>query len=204
MVEPGDVMPYKDLPDGRRAYDYAHINSIQSIAGVIVASFRHFDADYAINASSGDIIWKLGGTPRPESLTVLDDAQHDYPLGGSHYARVLPDGTLTVYDNNTFLTPVPRAVRYQIDLFAKTARLLDEVTESEVPTSGCCGSTERFGDGSYLTSWGGTSIITEVGPTGARHFKLAFDGGLSYRVVPARAGSPSIAGLRAGMDAMGP
>ena len=60
---------WSTLPDGRKAYDYAHINSIEQTGNTIVASFRHFDAVYAINRSTGDIIWKLGGTARPESLT---------------------------------------------------------------------------------------------------------------------------------------
>ena len=176
------VVPVTTLSDGRSAYDYAHINSIQQVGGTIVASFRHLDAVYAINKSSGDIIYKLGGTARPESLTVLDDPQSGLPLGGQHYARVLPDGTLTVHDNNTFLTPGPRVVRYRIDLFAKTAQLLEQVSDPDVASSFCCGSAQRLDDGSWLMSWGGTPIVTEFGPNGARHFELTFSGGISYRV----------------------
>ena len=52
-------------------------------------------------------------------------------------------------------------------------------------------------------SWGGTSIVTEFGPDGARHFELTFCvPGLSYRVAVITGGTPSIADLRAGMDAM--
>jgi hypothetical protein len=195
------VMGFDDLPDGRRAYDYAHINSIQLHAGVVVASFRHFDADYGINWANGSIFWKLGGTQRPESLRILDDAQGDYPFGGPHYARVQPDGSISLYDNNTFLPAAPRVVRYRLDLFAKTARLLDEVTDSEVTTSFCCGSAERLADGSYVTSWGGQPVVTEVGPTGTRRFKLTFSGGFSYRVAVPGPNSPSVQALRVGMDA---
>ena len=197
------AVPVATLPDGRRAYDYAHINSIEQTGNTIVASFRHLDAVYAINRSTGDIIYKLGGTARPESLTVLDDPQSGLPLGGQHFARVLPDGTLTLHDNNTFLTPVPRAVRYRIDLFAKTAQLLEQVSDPDVPTSFCCGSAQRLGDGSWVMSWGGTSIVTEFGPNGARDFELSFSGpAISYRVAVITGGSPSITDLRAGMDAM--
>jgi hypothetical protein len=189
------------LPDGRRAYDYAHINSIQQVGDSIVASIRHFDAVYAIDKPTGDILWKLGGTQRPESLTVLDDPEGSYPFGGQHYARVLPDGTVTVHDNNTLLTGAPRAVRYTIDLTARTARLLEQVADPNVSTSFCCGSAERLGDGSWMMDWGGTPVVTEFGPDGARHFVLNFGLGFSYRATAITGASPSIADLRAGMDA---
>ena len=63
-------------------------------------SFRHLDAVYLINKDDGEIIWKLGGTPTPKSLTVVGDPEAN-PLGGQHFARLLADGTVTVYDNNS-------------------------------------------------------------------------------------------------------
>ena len=196
-------VPVATLPDGRKAYDYAHINSIEETGNTIVASFRHFDAVYAIDRSTGDIIWKLGGTTRPESLTVLDDPQSGLPLGGQHFARVLPDGTLTLHDNNTFLTPAPRAVRYRVDLPTRTARFLEQVNDPHVLSSICCGSAQRLGDGSWVMSWGGNPNVTEFGPNGARDFELTFSlPGFSYRVAVITGGTPSIADLRAGMDAM--
>jgi hypothetical protein len=191
------------LPDGRKAYDYAHINSIQEIGNTIVASIRHFDAVYGIDRSTGNIVYKLGGTPRPESLTVLDDPEGAYPFGGQHDARVLQDGTLTLHDNNSLLTDRPRAVRYRIDLSARTAQLLEQVTDPGVAASPCCGSAERLGDGSWLIDWGGTDVITEFGPDGTRHFQLTFAfPGFSYRVAVITGASPTIADLREGMDAM--
>jgi hypothetical protein len=191
------------LPDGRKAYDYAHINSIEAVGTTIVASIRHFDAVYAIDRATGNILFKLGGTTRPESLTVLDDVEGAYPFGGQHYARVLQDGTLTLHDNRTLLTGPPRAVRYRIDLNARTAQLLEQVTDPEAATSFCCGSAERLGDGSWLMDWGGTQTITEFGSDGARHFELKFAfPGFSYRVAVITGATPTIGDLRAGMDAM--
>jgi hypothetical protein len=50
-------------------------------------------------------------------------------------------------------------------------------------------------------------VISEFGPGGNRHFKLQFTAnagalGMSYRVDPIVGDSPTIADLRAGMDAM--
>ena len=52
---------------------------------------------------------------RNDQARVADrpgDPQWGLPLGGQHFACVLADGTLTMYDNNTYLTAPPRAVRY--------------------------------------------------------------------------------------------
>ena len=82
-------------------YDPYHINSIEPDGDSYIASFRHLDAVYKISKADGSIVWKLGGTPRPESLTVVGDpivAAGD-EFRGQHDARVLGDGTVTVMDN---------------------------------------------------------------------------------------------------------
>ena len=68
-------------PDGRDAFDWAHWNSLQKIGNTLVLSFRHLDAVYAIDMTTSDIIWKLGGTTRPESLTVNGDPESN-PFSG--------------------------------------------------------------------------------------------------------------------------
>ncbi len=195
-----------DLPDGRKAFDWAHLNSIHQVDDTVLLSFRHLDAVYAVDKATGDIIWKLGGTPTDQSLTVVGDDETN-PLGGQHDARLLPDGTVTVYDNNSEEDTPPRGVRYEIDLEAMTATMVESVPDPDIPVSACCGSSTRLSDGSWVMSWGGTRVIGEVGPDGERHFVLTFTEledqfGLSYRVFAVEEGGPSLEDLRAGMDAM--
>ena len=46
-------------------YDLVHWNSIEPDGnGSVIASFRHLDAVYKIDKSTGAIVWKLGGTSR--------------------------------------------------------------------------------------------------------------------------------------------
>ena len=132
------------LTDGRDAFDWAHMNSFQQVGNTVVVSFRHLDAVYAISKSTGEIIWKLGGTHTDKSLTVVGDPESN-PLGGQHFARVLSDGTLTIHDNNTDSGTPPRAIRYRLDLFNRTATLIDSVTDPDVPSSPCCGSADPPG-----------------------------------------------------------
>lgn len=186
--------------------DIIHMNAIEPAGeNAILVSVRHTDAVYKVDKTTGEIIWKLGGTWTPKSLKVLNDPEGAYPFGGQHDVRLLPDGTITVHDNNTGFSSPPRAVRYEIDEANKTATLVEQVTDPLVPSSFCCGSARRSADGSWLMSWGANSLVAEYDAAGQTNFRLKFGGTLfSYRAVPVEDGVLSVSSLRAGMDAMHP
>lgn len=193
------------LPGGRVAYDYAHLNSIQQLPDgkTLIVSIRHMSAVYAIDKQTGRILWKLGGNPSPESLKVIGDPQGQQPFSGQHDARMLPDGTLTVYDNNTLDGDPPRAVHYRINTGNMTATLIDERTNPLAASSGCCGSVAIEPDGSWLMSWANNPLITAVSPAGKQLFALTFPQGyFSYRAQEVPASWLPISDLRAGMDQM--
>jgi PKD repeat protein len=208
--DPGHLTP-DDTPDywyhqvlgGGGPYDIVHLNSVEAHGNEIVFSARHTDAAWGVDRSSGAILWKLGGTPRAESLTVAGDPQGSYPLRGNHDARILGDGTLTLHDNNTGLGLAPRAVHYQLDEQAHTATFLDAASDPEVPMSFCCGSARRTADGGWLVSWGGNPIIGRYAADGTRLFTLDLGNNFSYRSIPVP-DSTTIADVRAGMNAQYP
>ena len=186
--------------------DIVHMNAIEADGeDAVLVSLRHTDAIYKVDKNTGEILWKLGGTWTPKSLNVIDDPEGAYPLGGQHDVRLMPDGTITIYDNNTDQPSPPRAVRYEINEAQKTATLLEEVSDPLVSTSFCCGSARRAADGSWLMSWGGDSLVSEFDPAGQRTFSLGFGGTVfSYRAVPVEDGLLDVSSLRAGMDTMHP
>ncbi len=191
-------------PEG---YDIMHWNSIEPDGRAVVASFRHLDAVYKIRKSTGRIVWKLGGTETSKSLTVKGD-RHIKPLGGQHDARVLPDGTVTVFDNRSSPSSAgdltPEAVRFRIDPKKRTATLLESISDPNVSGSSCCGSARRLPNGDWLIDWGGGKA-TGIGGyqrDGDRTFFLKFDSGFSYRAVPVPDGVVSAQDLRHGMVAM--
>jgi hypothetical protein len=186
--------------------DIVHMNAVQPDGeNAILVSLRHTDAIYKIDKGTGEIIWKLGGTPTTKSLTVVNDPEGSYPFGGQHDVRLLPDGTVSVHDNNTNLAWPPRAVRYRIDEAAMTATLVEELQDPEVTESACCGSARRSPDGSWLMSWGGNSLVTEFNAAQQRVFRLGFGGiAFSYRAMAAPEGALTAEALRTGMDAMFP
>jgi arylsulfotransferase ASST len=188
------------------AYDVYHINSIEPDGDAYALSFRQLDAVYKISRADGSIVWKLGGTNRPESLTVIDDplSTGGDTFRGQHDARVLPDGSVTIHDNGFHpgSTRAPRSVRYSLDPTAKTATLVEEIHDpGTVATPLCCGSARRLPGGDWVMSWGSAGLITELSASGSRVFSLTFDDGLfSYRAHPVLPGVLSQARLREGMD----
>lgn len=186
--------------------DIYHWNSVEPDGDGYVLSFRHLDAVYRIGRGTGAIDWKVGGVSRPESLTVVGDPLSAVStLCGQHDARVLADGTLTVFDDGTGCNRPSRAVRFAIDDTAHTSTLLEDIRDSDGARSGCCGSTRRLPDGDWVTQWGNNPYFTEQTGTGVPVFKLSFTQGLfPYRANPVLPGQLSRAALRAGMDAQYP
>lgn len=185
-------------------FDIAHINSVEPAGDQLVISLRHTDAVYAIDRPDGTIAWKLGGTMRPESLTVVGDPLGTAAFGGQHDARLLADGSLTVHDNGSLRARPPRAVRYAIDTVAGTATLLEQLVDERVGSSFCCGSARRLDGGDWLMSWGGIRVITELASGGRPVLTLRLRDTFSYRAVPVSASLVSRAQLHAGMDAQHP
>jgi len=186
--------------------DIVHMNAIEPAGDdAVLVSLRHTDAIYKVSKDTGEILWKLGGTWTPKSLDVVGDPEGAYPLGGQHDVRLLPDGTITIFDNNTNQPSPPRAVRYEINEANRTATLVEDLTDPLITKSLCCGSARRSGDGSWLMSWGGDSLVGEYEASGQPNFRLGFGGTLfSYRAVPVDNPALNVSSLRAGMDSMHP
>jgi outer membrane protein assembly factor BamB len=185
-----------------QAYDFFHPNAVSLDGKTVLLSLRQTDGVYAIDKTTGDILWKLGGTQTPQSLSVVGDEYGAMPLGGQHDVRVQPDGTVSVFDDATFLDRPPRMARYIIDGNARTATLYQQILDPTVTTSLCCGSARSLANGDWVISWGGDPVVGEYRPDGTLVFRITFDGVFSYRVAPVAPGRLSIGDLRAAMDAL--
>src|SRR5690606_28474153 len=67
-----------------------HYNSVEWTGDGFIISFRHMDAVYKIDRATKDVVWKLGGTDRPESLEVIGDPVFNGggSITGQHDARL--------------------------------------------------------------------------------------------------------------------
>ena len=202
LAESGPWIGFTDLTS-TSPYDIVHLNSLEEDGNGIVFSARHLDAVYRIAdpRGTGDIDWKLGGTNTPDSLRAIDDPLLQTVFSGQHDARILPNGTLTVYNNGTRLGFQPRAVQYRIDKPARTATLINSLRDDQVLNSFCCGSARKLSAGGWAVSWGGDSLIAEYDHSGRRVFALRFPtGGFSYRAVPVTENELLASDIRQGMD----
>lgn len=190
--------------DGREYYDLFHVNSVEEFKGGAVVSVRHADAVYRLSRGGRRVVWKLGGTKRPESLRMPSGFRDEKALSGNHDARVLADGSVTVYDNGSFTARPPRALRFSV--VRGKAELLEEIRYRPATFSFAAGSARRMAGGNWAVSWsGGNSEFVELDRRGRPALSLRFPSGLfSYRVDAVEPGGLKAADLRAGMDAQHP
>lgn len=187
----------RDLP----TFDPVHINSVEPRGeDEVVISTRHTDAVYGIQRSTGEILWKLGGSKTADSLQVIGDPAHKL-LGGQHDARINEDGSLSVYDNGKDRPRRPRVVFYRLDLAGGKAAYLGQLNDPAVKTSHCCGSARELADGGWLVSWGDNPIVTAFDPDRRIAFRLHLPTS-TFRAVPVPRGATSPAELDRGLETM--
>ena len=115
-------------------WDWNHINAVQPYENGYLVSFRDAGAVYYIDKSTGDVVWKLGGTDDPgESLTILGDSLASTDFSAQHDVRAWPDGTVSVFDNGTNNLLAPRVLRFSIDAAAGTATLVQSSHSHKLP-----------------------------------------------------------------------
>jgi len=197
-----------------RVVDLTHVNSFEEDEhGGLIASFRETGAVYRIRLSDGSIDWKLGGTTTPQSLSVLGDPGigEERHLLGQHDARLLPDGTLSIFDNGSILftngfreSRAARALRLSIDPVGRTATVVESLRDLSIGSSACCGSARLMPDASWLVAWGATPYIRSYNSGGTSVFSLRFVNAtrFTYRATPILSPTITEAAVVAGMDAL--
>jgi Arylsulfotransferase (ASST) len=182
-------------------FDPVHLNSIDPAGvGLLVISARHTDAIYGIDRSSGEILWKLGGTRTPQSLRIVGDPATRL-LGGPHDARVGKDGRLTIFDNGKGRPRLPRVVSYRLDLRRRTATYLGQLNDPLATSSHCCGSARELADGGWLVSWGDNPLVTAFDAAGRITFRLHLAAS-TFRAVPVPPDATTTARLEQGLEQM--
>lgn len=182
--------------------DDQHINAIQPYENGYLISLRNTDAIYYIDAATGDVVWKLGGTSTPQSLTIVGAAST--VLQSQHDVRAWPDGTVSVMDNSTFQNQGPRVLRFSIDAAAGTATLIQTLTDPLATSSLCCGSARLLPGGNWVVAWGATPYVDEMTSTGTVVMRFTFPSVFTYRAVPILPGQLSPSALVDGMNTMYP
>ena len=161
---------------------YAHINSLQMIDGLIIASFRGCSKVLAIDPNHAEdhkVAWRVGHSNLtaaeweargvgPAPLAIVGDPAGQFC--GQHAAQVLPNGNLILYDNGTacLLDPLTgeeagrasaeysRAVEYTLDHDNGEAVFVRDHSLRGIQqyVGYFHGQVEPLADGDWLVSWG--------------------------------------------------
>ena len=198
----------KATTPAEQGLDMFHMNSVQETPdGNLIVSIRYSDAIFKIRKQDGAVLWKLGGTHTAQSLDVIGNGQYnEQTFAGQHDARLQTDGSITVYDNGSGIKGrSPRATRWVIDPVAHTARLVEQLVDSQILASAAGGSARRTSDGSWMVAWCHYPNIRAYSSTHKQLWEFKFLApGRPYRAQPIPRGWVSAKALIAGMDAQYP
>ncbi|BCS20067.1 arylsulfotransferase family protein [Aspergillus puulaauensis] len=173
------------------AWDYFHINSVDKDSeGNYLISARDACSVHKINGTSGEIIWRLGGT------------KSDFKLGDNvkfcfqHHARYVSkseDGAkevISLYDNAAHGTEDGRGREVHTHPFSqgKIIEVNTETWEAEIvqafqPPEGydllskSQGSTQLLPNGNVIVNWGSEGALTEYRADGTPIFHTYMDSG---------------------------
>ncbi len=169
--------------------DYAHCNSIDvDTEGNLLLSSRHMDEITKIDHSTGEIIWRMGGSRSKNNMfTFVNDSTSTFTgFSHQHCARWLPNGNMLVFDNGNLKTPPhSRVVEYAIDEINYIATKVWEYSPEPVIYSSAMGSSQRLANGNTFIGWGINAqhiTASEVTPAGEVVQALSFPTGVSsYR-----------------------
>ncbi len=162
-------------------YDYFHLNSVQLLAnGNFLISARNTWTAYELDSHTGAIIWRLGG--KRSTFTLGPGV----PFAWQHNARELPDGEISIFDDEGAppIHPPSRGEFIKLDPRTRTATLAGQLVRSSGPLStGSQGNVQQLADGNWMVGWGGLPNFTEFNAGG----EIVFDGQFppgesSYRV----------------------
>jgi hypothetical protein len=167
------------VPSKATPWDWFHLNSIQPQAnGDLLASGRSTWAAYEIKRGSGEILWRLGGTK--SSFAMGKGAE----MAWQHDVRMLPDGTVTSFDDgsNPRIHYQSRGLRIALNTKLHTARLLHAYTHPSALLADSQGNMQSLGGGNAVVGWGAMPYVSELSGKGSLLYDAHLPAGLSsYR-----------------------
>ena len=160
-------------------FDWFHVNSVAEDGDdTLLVSARNTHAVYAIDRSTGDVRWTLGG--RSSDFTMGDGATFAW----QHDARRLPDGTLGLFDNQAAPATADesRGLVLDVDPEAGEATVVREVTHPDGVLAGSQGNMQVLPGGNVLVGWGSQGRVSEFSPDDEMVFDATWAPADSYRV----------------------
>lgn len=198
-----DHIPVTDVTDDIKLsdnlIDYIHVNSVwKDTDGNLLVSCRHTDEVIKIKKSTGDVLWRLGGSAsKGNQFTFINDTFNNFDgFSHQHSALRTQSGNILLFDNGN-LRPPPnyaRVVEYTLDTVAMTATRVWTWQPTLGVIASSQGSVQELDGGNILIGWGAgsdTYVAHEVrrdGTIEAEIRNLTGTGLIPYRVSKTRLG----------------
>ena len=167
---------------------FIHSNAIDiDFDGNFLLSSRNLDEITKIHRTTGEIIWRWGGTQNEFTFV------NDYPFTHQHSIRSLGGNRYILYDNGNYSAQytgvnISRAVEYELDTILNTATKIWEFVHPDSLYTPTIGGVQRLPNGNTLINFGNLqqlnkgSIVTEVNQNKNIVFQLEYDNGANlYR-----------------------
>jgi hypothetical protein len=165
--------------------DYFHLNSIDQLAGGssfgarTLISARNTSALYELNTLTGQVITRVGG--RYSSVKLARGAATAY----QHDATVLPNGTISVFDNGAVpkVHSQSRGLLLAINAQHRTDTVLAQYLHPAPPlSSGSQGNIQKLENGDVFIGWGAEPYFSEYSAGGQLLYDAHMHGSYqSYR-----------------------
>ena len=169
--------------------NFIHANAIDiDFDGHFLVSSRGLDEITKIHRTTGEIIWRWGGS-QTDIVFV-----NDYPFTHQHSIRSLGDNRYILYDNGNYSAQytgtgnISRAVEYELDTNLMEVTKVWEFVHPDSLYTPSIGGVQRLPNGNTLVDFGNLqwlnigSIVTEVDANNQIVFQLEYaNGGNLYR-----------------------
>lgn len=170
----------------RNPTDFDHPNAFSfDPSGNYVVSWRNLDQISDIDASTGKVLWRIGGAKG--DYTFVGDPDNGFRK--QHSPKILSNGNLLVYDNGTGKDQQEtRAVEYKLDHTAKTATMVWEYRHNPAIYTGFVGWVDRLANGNTWVAFALAGRTVIVSPSGTvvweSQLKVGDNNGTVYRLIP--------------------
>ncbi|MDB4126432.1 aryl-sulfate sulfotransferase [Flavobacteriales bacterium] len=168
---------------------FIHANAIDiDFDGHFLISCRGLDEITKIHRTTGEVIWRWGGTQNEFTFV------NDYPFTHQHSIKSLGNNRYILYDNGNYSAQytgtinISRAVEYELDTNLMEATKVWEFVHPDSLYTPSIGGVQRLPNGNTLIDFGNLqwlnigSIVTEVDPNNQIVFQLEYaNGGNLYR-----------------------
>ncbi len=135
----------------------------------MLISSRNTWATYLVSETTGNVLWQLGG--KHSSFTLGPGVSFAW----QHDAQLLPNDTLTLFDNDDSPAEASEssALTIALDPTASTATLVSRLTHPGTPIlSNSQGDVQELTNGDTFVGWGDVADASEFSPSGQLTFDL--------------------------------